>query len=148
MPITNAIVPIHKSKYNKTHFKQLVSTFEKEYSFYKFTIDEYGVVQCIIDKTVTGMYVKEVIGKFFYTSSGDLYFYNTRSLLLPKTMPGGFFRVDRTHRMIIDFMLHFKFKRLISLIAKRMDSRVDTNKTFMEAEELYRVYWVKQHDKS
>ena len=141
--ITDAIVPMYGSKYNQIHFKQLVSTYEKEYSP-RYTIDKYGVVR-YVDKTTMGMDIEEAIGKFFYTSSGDLYFYNARSMLLPKTMPNGFFRVDRAHRMIIDFMLHFKFKRLVSLVTKRGDSHTD--KAFMEAEELYRVYWVK-HDKS
>lgn len=143
--ITDAIVPMYKSRYNQTHYKQLISTFEKEYSFNKFTIDRYGVVRCITDRTITGMDIKEPIGEFFYTSSGDLYFYNKRSLFLPKTMPNGFFRVDREHRMIIDFMLHFKFKHLVSLATKRINPCTD--KALMEAEELYRVYWVK-HAKS
>ena len=141
--IADAITPM--SKYTKTHFKQLISTFEKEYSFGKYIITRYGTVFCIIDRTITGMDVREDIGRFFYTSTGDLYFYNARSIILPKSMPCGFLRTDIKHRLIIDFMLHFKCKRLVSLATKCTNPNVD--KALMEAEELYRVYWVK-HDKS
>ena len=143
MRIADAITPM--SKYNQTHFKQFISTFEKEYSFGKYIITRYGTVFCIIDRTITGMDIREDIGRFFYTSTGDLYFYNARMMILPKNMPCGFFKTDSKHRLIIDFMLHFKCKRLVSLATKRINPGID--KAVMEAEELYRVYWVK-HDKS
>ena len=143
MGIADAIAPM--SKYNQTHFKQLISTFEKEYSFGEYIITRYGTVFYITDRTITGMEIREDIGTFFYTSTGDLYFYNARSMILPKSMPCGFFKTDIKHRLITDFMLHFKFKRLVSLATKHINPNID--KAFMEAEELYRVYWVK-HDKS
>lgn len=143
MGIADAIAPM--SKYNQTHFKQLISTFEKEYSFGEYIITRYGTVFCITDRTITGMEIREAIGMFFYTSTGDLYFYNARSMILPKSMPCGFFTTDIKHRLITDFMLHFKCKRLVSLATKHINPNID--KAFMEAEELYRVYWVK-HDKS
>lgn len=144
--ILDGLVPIYKSKYTRTHFDQFVSAFRKEYPFSKYTIDSCGIVRCLTDITIMGMREEETIGEFFYTSLGELYFYNKRGVLISRTISNGFFRVDKAHRLIIDFLLNFKFKRLVSLVTSR--GNPCTDKTFVEAEELYKVYWVRHYDKS